>query len=181
MRPPFTLAFRRNIKYRRTMSTRKYLFLALALGLTATMALAAAVKTMCVQNRKAELRDTPSPFGRIVASLSYGDKVAVEEQSGPWMKISLTGASGWIHSSALTTKTIVMQSGADAQTAASSDEVALAGKGFNPEVEAQFKANHKEIDFKWVDRMEKIVIPPARIKAFVDDAGLSVSTKGGAR
>lgn len=163
------------------MSVNKHLVLSLALVLTTAVALAAAVKTMSVQNRKADLRDTPTPFGRVLASLSYGDQVTVEEQNGPWMKISLAGTSGWVHSSVLTPKRIIMKSGEDSQTAASSDEVAMAGKGFNPEVEAQFKANHKDIDFKWVDRMEKIVIPPQKIKAFVNEGGLTTSSQGGAQ
>jgi hypothetical protein len=44
--------------------------------------------------------------------------------------------------------------------------MALAGKGFNSDVESQFKANHKDIDFTWVDKMEKIKIPPPELKAF---------------
>ena len=163
------------------MSIKQFINLSIALSLSTTMALAAAVKTMSVQNRKAEIRDTPTPFGRVVSSLSYGDKVTVEEKNGPWMKVSAPGAVGWVHSSALTTKTVVMKSGEGAQTAASSDEVALAGKGFNAEVESQFKANHKDIDFKWVDRMEKIVVSPAKIKAFIEDGGLTASSKGGAQ
>jgi uncharacterized protein YgiM (DUF1202 family) len=162
------------------MSIRKHVPLCLILCFAAAAALAAAVKTMNVQNRKADLRDSPSPFGRIVASLAYGDKVTVEQQNGPWMKISKDAASGWIHSSALTTKKIIMKSGEDTQIAASSDEVALAGKGFNADVEAQFKANHKDIDFKWVDKAEKIVIPSRVIKAFAEEGGLTAS-KGGAQ
>jgi len=154
-------------------------FLILAFSLTAAVALAAAVKTMSIQVRKAEIRATPSFLGRVVSSLPYGNQVTVEEQNGPWMKVSAAGASGWIHSSALTTKTIVMQAGAGAQTTASSGEMALAGKGFNADVEAQFKANHKDIDFKQVDRMEKIVISPAKIKAFVEAGGLAPSANGG--
>ena len=163
------------------MSLKQFIAITLALSLTTSMVLAVTAKTMSVQVRKAELRDNPSVFGRVISSLSYGDKVTVGEQNGPWMKITSAGISGWIHNSALTTKTIVMKSGDGAQTAASSDEVALAGKGFNPEVEAQFKANHKNIDFKWVDRMEKIVIPPAKMKAFAENGGLTAAAKGGAQ
>jgi uncharacterized protein YgiM (DUF1202 family) len=161
------------------MSAKQFLILFLILSLSTATAFAATPKIMSVQNRNAELRETPSPFGRIVSSLSYGDKVTVNEQNGAWMKVSASGTSGWVHSSALTTKTIVMKSGEAAQTSASSGEMALAGKGFNAEVEAQFKANHKDIDFKWVDRMEKIVIPSSKIKTFIEDGGLTSSAKGG--
>jgi uncharacterized protein YgiM (DUF1202 family) len=161
------------------MSTKQLLLLSLALCCIASLALAAAEKTMSVQNRKAELRDTPSPFGKIVASLSYGDKVTVADQNGPWVKVSTPGSSGWVHSTALTTKTVVMKAGDGAETGASSGEIALAGKGFNADIESQFKSTHKEADFKSVDKMEKITIPSARIKAFVDEGGLAASSKGG--
>lgn len=161
------------------MCVKRLLHVGALLCLTATVALASA-KTMSVQVRKAEIRDTPNFLGRIVASLAYGDKVTVAEQNGPWIRISAGGTTGWVHNSALTTKTIIMQAGASANTAASSGEMALAGKGFNADVEKQFKENHKDIDFKWVDRMEKIVVSPARIKAFADEAGLSAA-QGGAQ
>ena len=163
------------------MFTKQSVILSLALCLFATLALAATVKTMSIQIRKAELRDNPTPFGRIVSSLSYGDKVTIEEQTGPWMKVSAAGVSGWVHSTALTTKTISMKAGESAQTGASSGEMALAGKGFNAEVEAQFKSNHKDINFKLVDQMEKIVIPSSKIKAFAEEGGLTASAKGGAQ
>lgn len=161
------------------MSMKRLLRIGAFLCLTATVALAAA-KTMNVQVRKAEIRDTPNFLGRVVASLAYGDKVNVAEQNGPWIKITTGDTTGWVHNSALTTKTITMQAGASADTAASSGEMALAGKGFNADVEKQFKENHKDIDFKWVDRMEKIVVSPTRIKAFADEAGLSAG-QGGAQ
>ncbi len=163
------------------MSAKTLLPISTLLCLSAAVALAAAAKTMSVQVRKAEIRDTPNFLGKVVASLNYGDKVAVAEQNGPWTKVSSAGNSGWVHNSALTTKTIVLQSGSAAETTASSGELALAGKGFNADVESQFKANHKDVDFKWVDRMEKIVIPPRRIQAFAEEGGLVSGDKGGAR
>ncbi len=161
------------------MSVKRLLPLGAFLCLTAVVALAAA-KTMSVQVRKAEIRDTPNFLGRVVSSLAYGDKVTVDGQDGPWTKVSAGNAAGWVHNSALTTRNIVLQSGTAAEATASSGEMALAGKGFNADVEKQFKDNHKDIDFKWVDRMEKIVIAPNRIKAFADEGSLT-STQGGAR
>jgi len=42
----------------------------------------------------------------------------------------------------------------DAATGVSSDEVALAGKGFNEQVEAKLRKEGK-LDYTWVDRMAK--------------------------
>ncbi len=145
----------------------KRLFLTIAgLGLSTVMAWAATASLMSVQIRKADIRDTPSFMGKIVTSVSYGDKVTIQSEKGAWLQVNTSGQSGWMHNSALTKKNIVMKSGAGAQTSASSGEMALAGKGFNSDVESQFKANHKDIDFTWVDKMEKIKIPPPELKAF---------------
>jgi len=148
-------------------------------ALFAAAAIAATSGVMSVQVRKAEIRDTPSFLGRVVTAVAYGDKVTVQSQDGAWMKVTGGGQSGWIHSSALTRKNIVMKAGPEAQTAASSGEMALAGKGFNSDVEAQFKAGHKDIDFSPVDKMEKIKIPAPTLKEFAEEGGLG--GKGGAK
>jgi uncharacterized protein YgiM (DUF1202 family) len=151
------------------------LWIASSLLLAAGITFAAGTTIMSVQIRKAELRDTPSFLGKIVAGLGYGDKVTVDRPQGAWMRVTASGQAGWIHSSALTTKTIVMKAGDGAQTAASSGEMALAGKGFNSDVEAKFKASHKDINFAPVDRMEKIKVPTATLQAFATAGGLKMS------
>jgi uncharacterized protein YgiM (DUF1202 family) len=154
------------------MLTKRLLFTMAGLGLSAAIALAATSSIMSVQIRKADIRETPSYLGKIVTSLSYGDKVAIQSENGAWYQVTASGQSGWVHNSALTKKNIVMKSGEGAQTSASSGEMALAGKGFNSDVEAQFKANHKDIDFTWVDKMEKIKIPPREITTFAKEGNL---------
>lgn len=161
------------------MSAKKLACIIGVMGLAATLTLAASAPVMSVQVRKAEIRETPSYLGKIVTTMAYGDKVTVQSESGAWMQVTSAGQSGWIHSSALTKKNIVMQTGAGAQTGASSGEMALAGKGFNSSVEAQFKNNHKDIDFSWVDKMEKIKIPISDIREFAKDGKLTAG--GGAK
>lgn len=156
------------------------LFIGLGLlGLSAAAAVAATATIMSVQVSKAELRDTPSPFGKVIASFAYGDKVSVQSQDGAWMQVSGNNQSGWLHSSALTKKTIIMKGDAAVRTSASSGEMALAGKGFNSDVEKEFKNNHKNIDFAPIDKMEKIKIPIADIKEFAKEGKLQAS--GGAK
>lgn len=156
----------------------KHFFLALGiLGLSASATMA--VTVMSIQVNKTELRETPSYLGKVVTSLAYGDKVTVQSESGAWSQISSAGQSGWVHNSALTKKNIVMKSGAGAQTSASSGEMALAGKGFSSDVENQFKANHKDINFAPVDKMEKIKIPISDIQEFAKAGKLQ--SAGGAK
>jgi hypothetical protein len=129
---------------------------------------------MSVQVKKADLRSTPSFLGSITSSLQYGDRVSIDQQNGAWYKVTKpgTGAGGWLHTSALSKKTIVMKAGDTAQTGASSGEMALAGKGFNADIEKEFKAGHKNIDFAPVDRMAGYKVPTGEIQAFVRAGGL---------
>ena len=60
----------------------------------------------------------------------------------------------------------------EVKEAASSDEIVLAGKGFNKQVEEKFKQANKNIDFTWVDKMEKMVISQTKIQDFVIKGGL---------
>lgn len=155
----------------------------LACVLAAALAACAAhaQETMSVQVREGALRERPSFLGQITARLSYGDQVTLLEQRQGWARVSAGEAQGWIHESALTAKRIVLRPGQqDVELAATSDELALAGKGFNAQVEAEFKARNADLNYAWVDRMEQIRIPPQKIEAFLK-AGEVVPQEGGAR
>jgi len=78
-----------------------------------------------------------------------------------------------VHASALTTKKIALRSGAsDVGQAATDDEVALAGKGFNKQVEGEFRLKNQDIDFTWIDKMEAIVISPIEMQRFLSEGNL---------
>ena len=131
---------------------------------------------MSVQVKTGELRLAPSFLGKIVARLYYGDRIYVIEEKGSWRRVGLSAgaAEGWIHASALTPKKIILQAGAkDVETAASSDELALAGKGFNQQVESEFRAKNPNLDFTWVDKMETYVVSEEEMKQFLEKGGLS--------
>lgn len=150
----------------------------LLLLFTATVALAGA-EIMSVQVRSGQLRDKPSFLGKAGASVSYGDRLTVLETSGGWVRVQGDGTSGWIHSSALTRKKLALKSGADdLDSAASTDELALAGKGFNDEVEAEYRAEHPEADFTWIDRMEAVTISPEQAVGFLQAGGIAGQTGG---
>jgi SH3-like domain-containing protein len=146
-----------------------------------SIAVHAGQKMMNVQNRTADIRSSPDPLGDVVATLKLGDKVTVIEDSGKWLKATTeSGKTGWINSSDLSKKAVKMSAGdKDAELAASSGEMAVASKGFSSEIEADFKAKNKDIDFAWVDKMEKIKIAVGEIKKFLEAGGLKPG-KGGA-
>jgi len=131
---------------------------------------------MSVQVREGQLRATPSFLGPIIGPVSYGERVEAVQKQGDWVDVkSSKNLRGWIHASALTTKQVVLNPGAQTQSAASSQEIALAGKGFNSDVEAQYRKNNANIDYTWVDRMEAIRITTDKMAQFLNDGKVKPS------
>jgi uncharacterized protein YgiM (DUF1202 family) len=160
------------------MRQRKKRWFALGLMALAATTLAEGPMTS-VQVRTGQMRATPSFLGKLVCPINYGDRLQVLEQQGDWSKVATPGGqTGWVHSSALTKKKIVMKAGGqDAHVAASGEELTLAGKGFNSDVEAAFKAKNQAIDFAWVDRMERIKVATESMQQFLKEGG--IQTEGG--
>ena len=165
------------------MSKRKTGFVTCCLILLlAFVAFARGQKSMSVQVKEAQLRSAPSFMGKIITTIAYTKKVEVLEEKGDWMKVVVKGTStdGWIHSSALTKKEIVLKPGKDdIKRAVSSDEVVLAGKGFNATVEEHFKEQNSEVDYQTVDTMEQEIISHDEMITFLQEGG--VSPEGGAQ
>ena len=154
-------------------------WLSLLLPLLAVAAAWAAAQMMSVQVREGQLREKPSFLGRVVTDVTYGDRMTVLSSRGGWSEVrDGDGRTGWIHTSALTQKRVVMKAGdIDVETAASGEELALAGKGFNDEVEAEFRSGNPDVDYDWVDRMERMVVPVDEAVDFLADGG--VEPRGG--
>lgn len=138
--------------------------------------------TMSIQVKTGQVRSTPSFLGPVVQLVSYGDQVSILQRQAGWVEVKTNqGQQGWIHQSALSDKKIVLQGGqGDARVDASGKEITLAGKGFNPDTEKDFKSKHTEADFASVDRMEKVKLTPAQIQSFLQSGSLK-STEGGVR
>ncbi|MHB9098601.1 MAG: hypothetical protein ACYC5X_12360 [Syntrophales bacterium] len=130
---------------------------------------------LSVQVKQGQVRSTPFFLGSVKAILTYGDKVALIEDRGAWKMVAIRKIKGWMHTSALTTKKIVLQAGkADVKTGATSSDLAVAGKGFNAKVEAEFKNRNKNIDYTKVDRMEAFAVKPGQIQAFLKQGQVTV-------
>jgi len=138
--------------------------IAALLAIAAGMAVAT---PLSVQVRKAKVRAKPSQLGKVVATVPYGTEVQAGTLQRGWYPVTTKdGKKGWLHKSALSTKRIAMRSGTtDAATGVSSDEVALAGKGFNEQVENKLKSDGK-LDYTWVDRMAGFEVDADQIRAF---------------
>lgn len=142
-----------------------------------------AQETMSVQVKVGEVRATPSFLGKIIARLAYGDRVSAGESRGAWKKVSLrVGAhQGWMHTSALTTKRIVLQAGqTSVQTGAAQHEIVLAGKGFNEDVETAFQKQNKNLDYAWINKMETFKVSADSMRNFLAKGSVVPPPEGGA-
>ena len=134
-----------------------------------------AANEMSVQVRDGQLRNRASFLGAVVGTVAYGDRVTVNQTQAGWCEVSLAGKTGWIHESALTPKKVVLASGTtDARVqSVGSEEVAVAGKGFSKEVEAEYKKQNPELDFTWVDWMGQQTVSNERLVAFLKQGNLA--------
>ena len=131
-------------------------------------------KTMSVQVKKCPLRNQPSFLGKVVSTLAYGDQVSVREERASWLHVATGKGEGWTHSSALTSKKIILNPDSrEVRASTSSEEIALAGKGFNKQVEQEYRRQNRNVDFTWVDKMEQIVISQTEIGSFLREGGLT--------
>ena len=146
------------------------------MGCAALMATGAwAAKEMSVQVRDGQLRNRASFLGAVTGAVAYGDRVTVNQSQAGWCEVATAaGKTGWIHESALTPKRVVLSSGTtDARAGASGEEVALAGKGFSKEVEAEYKKQNKDIDYTWVDWMGKQKVSGEQLVQFLKQGELA--------
>lgn len=145
----------------------KKIFIAVvALLLISTAAYAA--KQLSVQVRELPVKSSPNYMSQTVGTLPYGAPVDVASESGNWYQISQP--RGFIPKNATGTAKPSVNSGTKyASKGASRDEVALAGKGFNPQVEAQYKRDNPSLAsaFSQVDRVEAINISLPELDQFI--------------
>jgi len=126
-------------------------------------------ETLIVKVQSTNLRKNPKFYAPVLQALPAGEKVEKVSSQEGWVQVRTSGgAVGWIHSSAVEVqKFSLLALDKSMKTQASASEVALAGKGFNKQVEESYKAKHGELSFAWVDRMLQIKIPAAQVEEFM--------------
>jgi uncharacterized protein YgiM (DUF1202 family) len=128
--------------------------------------------TAYVTAKTIKVKSSTGFFAGTRGTLAYGAQVTVLQVNGKWAEIRSVGSpsiAGWIASSNLTTKRI---SASGSGSSASSSEIALAGKGFNEEVENAYRANGN-LDYAGVDRTEALEVPQDDLYQFVTEGRLA--------
>lgn len=136
-------------------------------------------ENMSVQVKAGQVRSKPSFAGKVIYNASYGEQVNILKKQGAWYEITSQGKQGWLHQSALSAKSFKPSAGKGVGSAASGEELSLAGKGFNSAVESEFKSRHRDISFQWIDYMEKITVQPAEMQAFLKQGKVKAPLGGG--
>src|SRR6056297_3329316 len=108
-----------------------------------------------VKVRSQHLFPRPVFYAEPLAELSFGEVLTLGESSDDWFRATRSnGITGWIHSTALTGAVAGEGDIGSGSGEVSSDEVMLAGRGFNSQVEEAYSSDNPELDFSKVDAME---------------------------
>ncbi len=147
------------------MAKRGFLLVPVMLLLVA--AAWAAGQIMTVQVRETNMRGAPSFTGGLGAAVTYGQQVSVLEERGAWFRVSAGGQEGWLHKNALSDRKLALSSGAqDTAATASEREISMAGKGFSPQVEKEYRAAHPE-GYAQVEKMLAVNYSEKDLYAFL--------------
>lgn len=126
-------------------------------------------ETLVVKVKTTNLKKEPVFYSSTIVVLNAGDQVEkIDEQQG-WYKVRTDkGLAGWLHSSAVQEKKFsLLALDKSVASEASAKEVSLAGKGFNKQVEAQYKASNPAISFVVVDKMVKLRVSTKQLVDFI--------------
>ena len=152
----------------------KKLFALFALGLLISNAVFAQVRSgspAWVAVRQAAVRTSTWFFAGTRGHIQMGEQVAVLRLSGNWAEIrssSNPALNGWTSLGNLSHRVIVAEG-----TSASAREVALAGKGFDRDVENAFRAAG-DLNFEDVDRMEALYVSMEDLFMFMVEGRLLI-------
>lgn len=153
----------------------KKLVVLLIMGLMTAGFLAAQViagGTLYVAVKTVELKSSTGFFASTRGTLNYGDRVTVLQVNGRFVEVRSANNSsltGWTPSANLSARQIVPGN----TSALSARETALAGKGFNQEVENAYKAKGN-LNYADVDRVEAVTVTSTGIRRFLEEGHLAM-------
>ncbi|MDR1618047.1 MAG: hypothetical protein LBS06_03235 [Treponema sp.] len=127
-------------------------------------------KTMYVAVKQANLKSSTGFFAASKGNLEYGTPVTVVQEKGKWAEIRSGNnpvKTGWTTLASLTSKRITASSGS-----AQASEIALAGKGFNAEVEASY-GQETGAGYAAVDKIEAQAVSGEELRQFLREGSLS--------
>ncbi len=138
----------------------------LAIGLIMASYQTALAADPVIGLEKTKVWAKPQVLSKTVGEVKYGTKIKIAEKKGGWMKIETLAApkvSGWVMKSAVESRADFAEaigSGKALDSSYGSQDVAAAGKGWDPNVEKSHREQNPKLDYASVDAMEKINFGP---------------------
>jgi len=130
--------------------------------------------TLVVTKKETKLRAGKRLFAPGVADLKEGDKLEFQSRDGAWLEAKYKDAVGWLHETDVSARTDVRLSGEGVRESYSASEAAAARKGFNPQVERQYRLGNPNLEaaFRLVDKIQAIKVGEAEEREFLTSGGL---------
>jgi len=130
---------------------------------------AAATETVTVIVKKAAIRRDRQFYAPALAVGSLGESFTVQAREQGWVKVGTKTGAGWVHESAVTAKKVAVSTAGAAGGTVDDRDIANASKGFNPQVEDQYRKKNPTANYAAVDRMEQLGTSDAAVESFVRD------------
>ncbi|HZX13823.1 MAG TPA: hypothetical protein VFF49_05430 [Thermodesulfobacteriota bacterium] len=132
-------------------------------------------ETATVITKQTAIRESCRFFSPVKATVHYDDVLEIISKEGDWYRVQFKGFQGCIHKSSIEKSSISLSNvvGSEKQST-SGDEVALAGKGFNPQVEAAYKKENPSLNFQAVDRVENYKVLESKLIQFIQSGKLNL-------
>jgi len=129
--------------------------------------------TMYVGVKNLQLKSGTGFFASNRGQVNYGDRVTVVQINGRFMEVrTASNITGWTPTANLSAK----QVSSGTSSTATAREVALAGKGFNQDVENSYKTQ-KNLNYADVDRVEAVSVNENDLRRFLEEGRLSMGDR----
>ncbi|MCL2185222.1 MAG: SH3 domain-containing protein [Treponema sp.] len=126
--------------------------------------------TMYVSVKTVTLKSGTGFFAGNRGELQYGDRVTVVRVDGRFVEVkNANNVTGWTPTANLSARQVITGT----SSTATAREVALAGKGFNQEVETSYRAQGN-LNYADVDRVEAITVNENDLRRFLEEGRLSM-------
>jgi hypothetical protein len=146
---------------------RRFLFLLVMVFCTGTVIFSqSGGNTRYVAVQTAVLKDATGFFAKEAGKLPLGTAVTLLRDDGKWAEVRSENLIGWVLSASLSARRVTVSN-----SSVTASEVSLAGKGFSPDTEIEYKKNG--LDYSMVDTMEKIVVPTDDMLRFINEGRLA--------
>ncbi len=127
-----------------------------------------------VQIKEAKLRSKPQHWAPAVETLRYGDPLIKIKEEGAWTQVTKSKKTGYLQSSAISGKQIMLSTASLGSVKADAGEVVLAGKGFSKSTEEEYARNNSAANFSAVNKLEQLKVSDAEMQQFVAAGKLEV-------